>query len=656
MAYTVFAHQDSRSTPLDNSTNLTFGLFMFGNRGRNQRIYLTRMCKNILDKLTSADDKKSQAIGSILGKAGEQENLIYKQLHTMYHQWETIASINPSTGTGASAADSAPTQLNDVGLADKLEEEYGSSTSHALKTGNGGNTEVEALGGGSSSVFVYEYPLQSINPGNGTGSNIDVDVRNSIISIEPLYKPNANTTVLNVIQQTCTKNNFIFIPIPGDANYNNITDIFKPFTGSDSQLKNFFHVLFAPTPESRSKLRNDSEDTLSHHEDSQLQFKTNAIEFSFGAIDNQIVRSLSVSTDDNKPTAESIVNLQRLVDNENQNKVVTTNCSMLSVMEGRSYKASCEIIGNAQVYPMQYFFLKSLPLFGGLYQIMKVKHSIKPNDMTTNLEGIRMRFSPTGGFGAVPPVTLDSLKNLQNVIAPNVSSSIPSLFPVLPTNTIGNASPSLLDNITNVSFAAGTVNNAVSDTELNTVIRAMRVKGYVIYQDGKLNLVGARTYPLNPPDAFNDTFYVFWYNKSVLQGFKYKVTTKPGNTSLQHGTRIVAEGQYIDTWVLGKHNSALQEHKALIQVRGVNTFSDNDGDLVMDLSNFQTNQSGGFQIHTIWEKATNPQSKVNSWSAGCTVFPNRIEHQQFIALCEQSQSQNNQRNFTYTILKSTDLI
>lgn len=658
LAYTVFSHQVKESA-LGDDSNLVFGPFLYGNRGRNQRVYLTRMCKNILDKLTSSEDKKSQIIGNILGKAGEQENLIYKQLHTMYHQWETIASLDPAIKDGVVKTDVAAVQLNDIGLADRLAEEYGGTASHTLKTGNGGSTEVENLGGGSSSVFVYEFPLQSIGAGNGTGSNIDVDVRNSIISIEPLYKPNANTTVLNVIQQVCTKNNFIFIPIPGDANYNNIADIFQPFSTS-SKLKNFFHVLFAPTPETRSKLSNDSEENLTHHVDGNLGFKTDAIEFSFGAIDNQIVRSLSVSTEDNKPTAESIVNLQRLVDNENQNKVVTTNCSMLSVMEGRSYKASCEILGNAQVYPMQYFFLNSLPLFGGLYQIMKVKHSIKPNDMTTSLEGIRMRFSPTGGFGAVPPVTLDSLKNLQNVITPNVSSFIPSIFPILPTNTIGNASTSQLDNITNVSFAAGTANNAVSDTELNTVIRAMRLKGYVVYQDGKLNLVGARTYPLNPPDVFNDVFYVFWYNKSVLQGLKYNVTTKPGLTSLTNaakkGSRIVAEGQYIDTWILGKFNKDLQDHKALIQVRGVNTYDDDDLDNIIDLKNFKTNQSGGFQIHTIWTRLHNTARLVNGWSAGCTVFPNNTEHQQFIALCEQSQSQNNQKNFTYTIMKSTDLV
>ena len=80
---------------------------------------------------------------------------------------------------------------------------------------------------------------------------------------------------------------------------------------------------------------------------------------------------------------------------------------MLSVMEGRSYKATIEIDGNAQMFPMQFFYLNSLPLFNGLYQIMKVRHSIAPNNMNTTAEGIRMRMDfQNGTFAGVEPIVL----------------------------------------------------------------------------------------------------------------------------------------------------------------------------------------------------------------------------------------------------------
>ncbi|MGG2357461.1 hypothetical protein, partial [Salmonella enterica] len=78
---------------------------------------------------------------------------------------------------------------------------------------------------------------------------------------------------------------------------------------------------------------------------------------------------------DNKVTAESIAMLQSLTDNEDRNKIVTKDCSMLNVMAGRSYTAKLDTLGNAQIYPMQFFFLERMPLFSGLYQIMKVEHS-----------------------------------------------------------------------------------------------------------------------------------------------------------------------------------------------------------------------------------------------------------------------------------------
>jgi hypothetical protein len=210
---------------------------------------------------------------------------------------------------------------------------------------------------------------------------------------------------LNIIQQVCEKNNFMFIPVPGNGDFNDCTDIFKPQISQEVALKNLFYVMFVPTPESRTRLDNKEAAVLS--QSIEVELTDDVMEVQIGSPYNKIFKSVDIETSENKPTAESIVNLQRLTDNENQNKRVTTDCSLLPVMEGRSCKTTFEMLGNAQIFPMQYFYLNSIPLFNGLYQILKVNHTISPNDMTTKAQGVRMRFAP-GNSGGIQPITLET--------------------------------------------------------------------------------------------------------------------------------------------------------------------------------------------------------------------------------------------------------
>ena len=391
LGYTIFSNFDLDT--FGDAANI-FEMFSDDVRSRNQRIFIRRVCKLLLDKITKLEEERNQVIGSVLGKAAEQETAIYKQMHTLYHQWQVLSYGSENGGCGQNVG-------SNLDLVKSLEEKYGGN--HRSITSE---TDLNGLPDGA---FVYEFPLQRIK-GVEDGKKA-IQVRDSIINIEPLYKLNGETSVLNIIQQVCTKNNFLFVPIPGNASYMNVSDIYSPsMLHADIDIRNFFHVLFTPTPESRAKSKNGG--TPFALSENHKTYDTNSFVIQYGHPDNQIVNNIQVGTDDNKVTAESVVNLQRLVDNENQNKTVTTDCSTLPILEGRSYNASIDMIGNAQVYPMQFFFLENSPLFGGLYQVMKVKHSITPNDMKTSVSGMRMRFSDGGGYGSIKPITLDTFKNL----------------------------------------------------------------------------------------------------------------------------------------------------------------------------------------------------------------------------------------------------
>lgn len=426
----VYTHMPANDIATQEACKYVFGPFskpsVSGNwvnsgdvRAQCQRTVIKTMCMSILKKLDEIETEKAETIANVLGKAGEAKNSLYKQMHTIFHQWQIIAS---SIANKKMCSKYDP--KNGENLALLLEKEFGSCENHQER--GDGKTSLKELGKKAdgdvgNTLFVYDYPLSPVNGSRKSAfsKSVPINVKKSIINIQPLYKPDGNTTVLNVIQQICTKNNFVFVPFPGDANSDNINEIYKPretYPG-DEQIRNYFHVIFTPTPETRTKLKNDSSDFITDHMNN-TDFQNSAISINFGGIDNQIIKSINVGTDSTKPTAESILNLQRLVDKENTDHKVQLDCSMLPVYEGRSYKATVDMLGNAQVYPMQYFYIQKMPMFGGLYQILKVSHDITPNNMSTKIEGVRMRFNTKGGYGGIPPITLDDLEALASMSSP----------------------------------------------------------------------------------------------------------------------------------------------------------------------------------------------------------------------------------------------
>ena len=356
--------------------------------------FLRKLVSGLLPKIQKIQDEVDKVFGQILGKAGEHEDLIYKQMHTLFHQWQILGG-RPD-GSRINQVNNPKTLTPNVAI--ELQKAYGQTNPSSETPSSRERSSGSVLGGG----FRYDYPLQAIGAS-------DVRVKDALISLAPLYGAKANTTSLNMFQQLCTKNNFMFFPICGNARYDKITDIFSPQEMMGPQIGNFFQVMFQPTPESRTLVANDTEKKQSAAKDLRT-FEVQAFPVAFGDPTNKIIKNVQVSTDENKVTAESIVNLQAIVDNDNKNKTVTTDCSLLSVFEGRSYKAGVETMGNAQISPLQFFFLENHTLFTGLYQIIKVTHKISPNDMTTDLSGIKMRYGGNS-YGGVLPVTLQDFED-----------------------------------------------------------------------------------------------------------------------------------------------------------------------------------------------------------------------------------------------------
>ncbi len=409
--YTIAHHIDDAEDLANQNSEMqkVFDLFGRTRRSINQRVYVRRMCDHIKEIFDSIELKRQQIIQTILGKEDETKQTLYKQFHNLCNQWQSLVTRQSVDGVEDRNVN---VRENYDGIATQMREEFGNENNSHIEAKN---LNFDDLPISSNSVFVYDFPLQRIveNSTEGDGNSLlqQINIKNAIINMDPLYEPDSRTTVLNAIQNICMKNNFMFIPIPGYPGYLSVKEIYKPYTGPiEKIIGNFFHIVFTPTPESRPYMKETF--TFSNFADTQRNIKADALQVKFGAIDNQIVKNLKVDMGDNKVTAESIINLERLVENENTNKTVTTDCSILNVLGGRSYKATIDMLGNAQIFPMQFFFIENLPLFNGLYQILNVKHSIEaPSNMTTSVDGIRMRFNPGSGYGGILPITLETLAN-----------------------------------------------------------------------------------------------------------------------------------------------------------------------------------------------------------------------------------------------------
>ena len=108
----------------------------------------------------------------------------------------------------------------------------------------------------------------------------------------------------------------------------------------------------------------------------------------FGNKNQQMFKNIQLDTSEFSNTEESINSYVNLVANGNQaSKVVSGN--LFKLMETRSYTCQVETLGNALIQPMNYFYLKNVPLFKGSYLITNVDHKLTPNNMVTTFKGVR---------------------------------------------------------------------------------------------------------------------------------------------------------------------------------------------------------------------------------------------------------------------------
>ena len=232
-----------------------------------------------------------------------------------------------------------------------------------------------------------------------------------------------NTSVFDAIGQLLSSNHFTFTPLPTFINYNDketLASMFDTNPNYDKAIKDgvcgpsFVSVYAGDTSKhldfKGSEYTNDGVDFVcggpsgrdiinvpSDFIGTSNKFENDIAIFSvnYGQQNQNIFKDISLDQSEFSETDESLKISDDFAHKGTENNVSLGGQNIYNVYSVRSYKAEVEMLGNPMIQPMMHFQLNNIPMFHGAYMITRVKHSIKPNHMSTVFTGTRVRYPKT---------------------------------------------------------------------------------------------------------------------------------------------------------------------------------------------------------------------------------------------------------------------
>lgn len=234
-----------------------------------------------------------------------------------------------------------------------------------------------------------------------------------------------NNSFYDVVSRILTDNKFEFIALPNFINYNEqkeLEQIFTPYpyyevvdetttgptficmyVGQTSTKLDFGKKSLYPDDgfnftevDDKGKLidspqkPDDFSETPKEYEDIGVAFIVK-----YGQQNQNIFKDVSLDQAEFNETAESINITDAIANRFSQASQTYVGQNLYNIYSIRSYKVEIEMMGDAMIQPMMYFQLDNIPMFRGAYLITKVKHSIKPNYMSTTFTGTRINKNQT---------------------------------------------------------------------------------------------------------------------------------------------------------------------------------------------------------------------------------------------------------------------
>jgi len=186
---------------------------------------------------------------------------------------------------------------------------------------------------------------------------------------------------------------------------------------------------------------------------------------------------------------------------------------------------------------------------------------------------------------------------------------------------------------------------------LSRIKEILKQYGFVLYtKPYQLNIVGLRSKSVKS-NSFDDEIHVFYTQPNGKWNYHiYPATTDPGtfwlnNPSYPQGTAILAQGQNLDAYKIGRHKG---KYEALVQHKSVTVIRDYDRDAVLDFDN-GIKEKGNFGINIHRAESSGSTKFIDRYSAGCQVFKNADEFYVFMQLC-RNHAKLYGNSFSYTLI------
>lgn len=202
---------------------------------------------------------------------------------------------------------------------------------------------------------------------------------------------------------------------------------------------------------------------------------------------------------------------------------------------------------------------------------------------------------------------------------------------------------------------AKTLKNKIIKCTEKVIIHLYQKYGYPIKTfKGAVNVFGIRSNTIES-NNFDDFLGILHYLDTKPKLFIYPGTTDPGTPTLlkpinPNGTAILVPGYY-DVYILGKHQGL---YDALIQRRGpVQVYRDNNKNEILDRGGNIFSGWFGINIHRANQKGIT--KIVGSFSAGCQVFQDAKDFDQFIDIIKKSISMTGKNEFAYALFTEDQL-
>lgn len=195
-----------------------------------------------------------------------------------------------------------------------------------------------------------------------------------------------------------------------------------------------------------------------------------------------------------------------------------------------------------------------------------------------------------------------------------------------------------------------------NDFAVEQIKKVMQSKGYAFFVNGNynLNIIGVRS-KNREANKFDDWMLLVYKNNGVWLTRLYSITTDAGtywlmNPSDKRGTALLVPNQYRGVYSIDKHRNT---YYALCQRNGkVKTYRDGDKDKILDMD-ASTITEGMYGINIHRSNPYNESVSVDKWSAGCQVFANPKDFEQFMEICYKAKDLWGNK-FTYTLLLEED--